>query len=193
MVSMLVSSAAAIRLSLHASPAVEASAFSRMRAFSNRRAGALPFWISTSSRLRSSALSLTMYFLTAGCCAVTTHLRNCRRDRFRDRPQYQRRRVLEPSVQPCGSGTDTDAGNRIEPLDHRDSEEFRVPSLAAANVPTWRRWPCRRLTKPATGPGQGQDWVVRTAFPSASPIGACVWIATPQRYVVWGDGSQWLK
>src|SRR5262249_2730228 len=35
-----------------------------------------------------------MYFLTAGCCAVTTHLRNCRRDRFRDRPQYQRRRVL---------------------------------------------------------------------------------------------------
>ena len=46
-----------------------------------------------------SAVSLTMYFLTAGCCAVTTHLRNCRRDRFRDRPQYQRRGVL--SCSPC--------------------------------------------------------------------------------------------
>ena len=39
-----------------------------------------------------------MYFLTAGCCAVTTHLRNCRRNRFRDRPQYQRRGVLAEAL-----------------------------------------------------------------------------------------------
>jgi hypothetical protein len=94
MVSMLVSSASAIRPSLHASPASEASAFSRMRAFRTWRAGLLPFWISALSRSRSSSASLTMYFFTAGCFAVTAHLRWGRRDRFRDRPQNQRRGAL---------------------------------------------------------------------------------------------------
>src|SRR5215472_17345306 len=94
MVSMLVSSASAIRLSLQASPASEASAFSRMRAFSSWPAGALPLLISVLSRSRSSSPSLTTYFLTAGCFAVTPHLRVCRKYRFRDWPQNQRREAL---------------------------------------------------------------------------------------------------
>ena len=76
MVSMLVSSASAIWLSLQASPASDASAFYRMRAFSIWRAGLLPFWIRALSFSRSSAPSLTMYLFTAGCFAITTHLRS---------------------------------------------------------------------------------------------------------------------
>ena len=91
MVSVLVSNASAIWLSLQASPASDASAFSRMRAFRSWRAGALPFWISALSQSRSSALSVTMYFLTLGCFAVTAHLPGCRRHRFRNQPQNQRR------------------------------------------------------------------------------------------------------
>ena len=73
----LVSKAAAIWLSLHPSPGSEASAFSRMRAFTNWRARCLPFWINVLSCSRSSSLSFTMYFFTAACCAVTMHLRRC--------------------------------------------------------------------------------------------------------------------
>src|SRR3954454_5206602 len=58
-VSMLVSSASAISLSLHPSPASHASAFSRMRAFSTWRAGRLPVWISAVSCCRSSTVSAT--------------------------------------------------------------------------------------------------------------------------------------
>src|SRR6476619_1147305 len=94
MVSTLVSSAAAIWLSLQASPVSEASAFSRMRAFSTWRAGPLPFWISALSRSRSSPLRFTTYFFPAGCFAVTMHLRRCRRHRFRGQPQNQRRAGL---------------------------------------------------------------------------------------------------
>jgi hypothetical protein len=74
MVSMLVSSASAIWPSLQASPASDASAFSRMRAFSTWRAGLVPFCISVVRRSRSSAPSVTMYLFTAGCFAITTHL-----------------------------------------------------------------------------------------------------------------------
>jgi len=95
MVSRLVSSASAIWPSLQASPASEASAVSRMRAFSTCRAGDLPFWINASSLSRSSAPSLTMYFLTAGCFAVTTHLQASWKHQFRDQPQNQRRGALE--------------------------------------------------------------------------------------------------
>lgn len=73
-VSTLVSSAAAIWLSLHPSPASEASAFSRMRALVSCRAGCLPARIRVLSRSRSSSLSLTTYFFTAFCFAVTNHL-----------------------------------------------------------------------------------------------------------------------
>src|SRR5674476_1272494 len=54
---MAMSSAAAIRLSLHPSPASPASAFNRTRARVNCRAGCLPLWIRVSSRSLSSALS----------------------------------------------------------------------------------------------------------------------------------------
>src|SRR5271166_4103039 len=76
-VSMLVSRAAAIRLSLHPSPASEASAFNRMRALVSSRAEYLPACISASSRSRSSSLSFTTYLFTAACFAVTMHLRHC--------------------------------------------------------------------------------------------------------------------
>jgi hypothetical protein len=57
-------------------------------------AGALPLLLSVLSRSRSSSPSLTTYFLTAGCFAVTAHLRVYRKDRFRDWPQNQRREAL---------------------------------------------------------------------------------------------------
>src|SRR5208282_16609 len=76
-VSTLVSRAAAIRLSLHPSPASEASACSRMRAFTNWRARCLPLRINVLSRSRSSSLSFTTYFFMVACFAVTTHLRHC--------------------------------------------------------------------------------------------------------------------
>src|ERR1700729_1605435 len=76
-VSVLVSRASAIRVSLHPSPASEASAFNRMRALVSSRAGCLPICVSASSRSRSSSLSLTMYLFTALCFAVTMHLRRC--------------------------------------------------------------------------------------------------------------------
>ncbi len=50
--------------------------FIRMRAFSTCRAGLLPFWMSALSCSRSAALSFTMYLFTAGCFAITTHLRD---------------------------------------------------------------------------------------------------------------------
>lgn len=93
-VPMLVSSALAISLSLHPAPASEASAFSRMRALTNWPARCFPVWISVVSRSRSSSLSLTMYFFTAACFAVTTHLRRFRSQRFRDPLQNQRREAL---------------------------------------------------------------------------------------------------
>ena len=60
----LVSRASMISLSLHPSPAYDTSAFNKIRAFNNRRAGAFPFWISPRSCARSSTLSLTTYFFT---------------------------------------------------------------------------------------------------------------------------------
>jgi hypothetical protein len=54
--------------------------------------------ISVLSRSRSSSPSLTTYFLTAGCFAVTAHLRVCRKHRFRDWPQNQRREALVDEV-----------------------------------------------------------------------------------------------
>src|SRR5665213_3111686 len=70
-----VSSAAAIRLSLHPSPASPASAFNKMRALVNFRAGCLPLWIRAVRRSRSSALSFTTYFFTAISFTVTNRLR----------------------------------------------------------------------------------------------------------------------
>src|SRR4029077_19396257 len=76
-VSVLVSRASAIRLSLHPSPASEASAFNRMGALVSSRAGCFPIFVAASSRSRSSSLSLTTYLFTALCFAVTMHLRRC--------------------------------------------------------------------------------------------------------------------
>jgi hypothetical protein len=71
---MLVSSAPAITLSLQPSPASDTSAFSRMRAFVSSCAGRLPERIKSLSCSRSSALSLTTYFLTAISFPATNHL-----------------------------------------------------------------------------------------------------------------------
>src|SRR5882724_8348604 len=60
----LVSRALMIRLSLQPSPGSETSAFSNIRAFSNRCAGLFPFRISASSCPRSSALNRTTYLFT---------------------------------------------------------------------------------------------------------------------------------
>src|SRR3954470_24007395 len=62
MVARPVFSAEAIRLSLQASPAGEASTFNRMRAVVSFCAGCLPPWIKLSNCSRSSALSFTRYF-----------------------------------------------------------------------------------------------------------------------------------
>jgi hypothetical protein len=62
-VAMLVSSAAAIRLSLQPSPSPDTSAFSRMRAFVSSRAERLPLWIYSWSWARSSALNRTTVLL----------------------------------------------------------------------------------------------------------------------------------
>src|SRR6478736_3777837 len=53
-----------IRLSLQPSPASETSAFSNIRAFSNRCGGLFPFRIGASSCSRSSALNRTTYLFT---------------------------------------------------------------------------------------------------------------------------------
>jgi hypothetical protein len=66
-----------IRLSLHPSPASEASVFNRMRALVSSRAGCLPACIMVLSRSRSSSLSFTTYLFTAICFALTNHLRHC--------------------------------------------------------------------------------------------------------------------
>src|SRR6202140_3548158 len=71
---MLVSSASAIRLSLQPSPASDASAFNRMRAFVTSWAERLPLRIKSSSWARSSALNRTTYFLTAISFPITNHL-----------------------------------------------------------------------------------------------------------------------
>src|SRR5205085_3299832 len=64
-VSTLLSSAAAIWLSLQPSPPSEASAFNRIRAFSSFCAGWCPLWIRAVRCSRSSLLSVTAYFFTA--------------------------------------------------------------------------------------------------------------------------------
>jgi hypothetical protein len=64
---MLMSRLSAIRSSVHASPASEASAFSRIRARSSLRAECLPLRIVVCRCSRSSPLSLTIYLLTALC------------------------------------------------------------------------------------------------------------------------------
>ena len=74
---MLVSSAAAIRLSLQPSPASDTSAFKRMRAFVSDWAERLPLRINSFSSSRSSASSLTTYFLTAISFPATNHLHRC--------------------------------------------------------------------------------------------------------------------
>ncbi len=71
---MLVSSAAAIRLSLQPSPASDTSAFKRMRAFVSSCAERLPLLINSSSWPRSSAVNRTTYFLTAISFPATNHL-----------------------------------------------------------------------------------------------------------------------
>ena len=76
-VAMLVSSAAAIRLSLQPSPTSDTSAFSRMRAFVSSWAERLPLRINPSSWARSSALNRTTYFLTAISFPITNHLHRC--------------------------------------------------------------------------------------------------------------------
>src|SRR5271167_324192 len=74
-VSILVSSATEIALSLHPSPASDTSAFKRIRAFVSDCAGCLPEPVIASSRSRSSALNLTTYFLTAAISLpATNHL-----------------------------------------------------------------------------------------------------------------------
>src|SRR3954452_9250270 len=76
-VAMLVSSAAAIRLSLQPSPSSDMSAFSRMRAFVSSWAERLPLRINSSSWARSSALNRTTYFLTEISFPTTNHLHRC--------------------------------------------------------------------------------------------------------------------
>src|SRR5271167_4847099 len=94
-VSTLVSSAAAISLSLQHAPASDASAFNRMRAFSTCRAARFPVPIKVPSRSRSSSLSVTTYFFTAACLAVTNHLRHYRNSRIRNSPQNHGRGALD--------------------------------------------------------------------------------------------------
>ncbi len=74
-VATLVSSAAAISLSLQPSPPSEVSAFNRMRAFSSFCAGCFPLWIRALSFSRSVSLSVTMYFFTALSLLPTSPLR----------------------------------------------------------------------------------------------------------------------
>src|SRR4030088_1580293 len=71
---MLVSSAAAIWLSLQPSPASDTSAFKRMRALVSCCAERLPLLINSSSWARSSPLNRTTYFLTAISFPATNHL-----------------------------------------------------------------------------------------------------------------------
>src|SRR6516165_688191 len=88
-VAMLMSSAAAIRLSLQPSPASDTSAFKRMRAFVSSCAERLPLLINSSSWARSSALNRTTYFLTAISFPTTNHLHRWRRQRFRNCRHFQ--------------------------------------------------------------------------------------------------------
>jgi hypothetical protein len=63
----------------------------------DRKSGALPAYTirgSPSRRSRSSALSVTIYLFTAGCFAITTHLRATGVYGFRDWSQNQRRMAL---------------------------------------------------------------------------------------------------
>src|SRR5580704_11694065 len=73
-VAMLVSSAAAIAMSLQPSPASDTSAFKRMRAFVSNWAERLPLRINSLSRSRSSSVNRTTYFLTAISFPITNHL-----------------------------------------------------------------------------------------------------------------------
>src|SRR5580692_7916353 len=88
-VSTLVSRASAIRLSLHPSPASEASAFNRMRALVSSRAGCLPICVSASSRSRSSSLSFLDVLLHGTLFRGHDASPSLRSDRFRDSPQDQ--------------------------------------------------------------------------------------------------------
>src|SRR5438105_3122530 len=89
-VSTLLSSAAAIWLSLQPSPPSEASAFNRIRAFSSFCAGWCPLWIRTVRCSRSSLLSVTTYFFTAISFLAINPLRQQRRNhRIRQTPRNQ--------------------------------------------------------------------------------------------------------
>src|ERR1700693_1443873 len=89
-VSTLVSSAAAIWLSLQLSPPSEASAFNRIRAFSSFCAGWCPLWIRAVRCSRSSFLSVTPYFFTAISFLAINPLRQQRRThRVRQTPRNQ--------------------------------------------------------------------------------------------------------
>src|SRR5580658_4777726 len=76
-VAVLMSKALAIALSLQPSPASDTSAFKRMRALVSNWAERLPLRINSLSRSRSSASSLTTYFLTAISFPATNHLHRC--------------------------------------------------------------------------------------------------------------------
>ena len=102
---MLVSSAAAIALSLQPSPASDTSAFRRMRALVSNCAGLLPARTRALSRSRSSALNLTTYLLTAISFPATNHLRSwLAAQRFRRTPQFQGRGRLMEWAQPTTGG-----------------------------------------------------------------------------------------
>jgi hypothetical protein len=60
-----------------AAGAAALSAFKRIRAFVSSWAERLPLRINSSSRSRSSASSLTTYFLTAISFPATNHLHRC--------------------------------------------------------------------------------------------------------------------
>src|ERR1700731_4677449 len=86
----LLSSAAAIWLSLQPSPPSEESAFNRIRAFSSFCAGWCPLWISAVRCSRSSLLSVTTYFFTAISFLAINPLRQQRRNhRVRQTPRNQ--------------------------------------------------------------------------------------------------------
>src|ERR1700680_4552475 len=101
-VSTLVSSAAAIWLSLQPSPPSAASAFNR--AFSSFCAGWCPLWIRAVRYARSSLLSVTTYFFTAISFLAINPLRQQRRNhRVRQTPRNQWRGRLGMDCSP-GSG-----------------------------------------------------------------------------------------
>src|ERR1700730_9062890 len=126
MVAMLVSSAAAIALSLQPSPASDTSAFKRMRAFLSSWAERLPLRINSLSRSRSSSVSLTTYFLTAISFPATHH--------------PTRRLATEIQKFPSFSMTGATSRGRVRKADRRQSGQSR--SFITAPVPTRSRLRC---------------------------------------------------